>query len=120
MKKFIEKAAKKVSTAAGGADLVDYLGTRIAQRKNKSIKQTTSGKAALKSAGKVALNIASIAGTGALARGAARMGVKTGAKAVAKKKVVENALDKKYRLQDEYDYAQRALKNAKKAKNGKK
>jgi len=72
MKKFIAKAATKVSNAAGGKDLVDWLGTKIAQRKNPSIQQTTSGKAALKSAGKVAGTVATVAGVGGVARAGAR------------------------------------------------
>jgi len=62
----LNKAASKVSNLAGGRDLVDYAGTKIAQRNNPglSIPQTTSGKDALKSGAKVFGTVATLAGAG--------------------------------------------------------
>ena len=62
---FVNKASKKIASLAGGDDLVDYLGSKIARQK-----PTTSKKAAALSAGKVALTMSSIAGIGALGKAA--------------------------------------------------
>lgn len=73
------KATKVVANAAGGEKLVDYIGTKVAQKKNPtlSIPQTTSGREALTSAAKVGGTIASLAAGGGVARTLARRVPKT-------------------------------------------
>jgi len=73
------KAAAGVAKAAGGEKLVDYIGTKIAQKKNPtlSIPQTTSGKEAAISGAKVAGTIASLAAGGGMARSLVKRAPKT-------------------------------------------
>lgn len=93
VKKAIANATGKISDAAGAGPLVDYASSKIAKGMNspdvaKHVDDRTSGKDALKSAGNLGLTVASIAGTGALAKGVASMGAK---KAVAKKAISTSA-----------------------------
>lgn len=73
IKKMISKGANKITDMAGGRNLSEYLGTKMAQVKHPEIKQTVTGKQALVSAAKVAGTVAGVAGVGAgLARSAGK------------------------------------------------
>lgn len=73
-RKILDKAATGIAKASGGSDLVDYLGTKIAQKRNSnlSIPQTTSGKDALKSGAKVAGTILTAGAGGGISRALAK------------------------------------------------
>jgi hypothetical protein len=95
----LKKLASGVANLSGGNALVDYAGTKIAQRKNPELKQyipqTTTGKQALKSAGQVAGTIAALTGVGGAGR-ALTMALRKKAVPktnVMKKKIPTNAKD---------------------------
>lgn len=90
-------AVDKVNNMTGADKLVDYASSKIAKGMvskdvAKNVDDQTSGMDALKSAGKVGLSIASVAGTGALAKGAVGMAAKVAAKKVAAKAAAKPAL----------------------------
>ena len=81
----IANAARRTNKATGGENLSTYFGEKLAKigakgDAKKYVSQTVSGKDALKSAGKVGLNIASLTGAGTIAKG-----VSTGVKGILKK-----------------------------------
>jgi hypothetical protein len=67
------KVAKAVNKVTGGTQLAKYLGEGMAKRKNPAVTRTVSGKDALKSAGKVAMSIATVAGVGGVAKVATKV-----------------------------------------------
>lgn len=73
----LRKTTDAITNMAGGRELADYAGTKIAQRKDPSIPQTTSGMDALKSAGKVAGTIGALTGAGSLSKALSRKIPKT-------------------------------------------
>jgi len=97
----VVKGAEKVNEKTGGTKLADYIGGKLAKKFSKHKKyvtETTSGKEALKSAGKVGLSIASVVGTGAIAKGALKVGGKAATKAAKKA-----ALKKRVKAGKKYD-----------------
>ncbi len=63
LRKYLDKGAKAIAKAVGGADLVDYAGSKIAKMRAKGaakkyVEDKTSGRKALISAAKVAASIA--------------------------------------------------------------
>lgn len=89
LKKFINKAAKKVTKAVGGAKLADYAGAKYAKRKlkgtaaQKYVKDTTTKKEAMRSGAKVLATIGGMAAGGAIA------GLRAATKATKLAKVVK-------------------------------
>ena len=72
----VMSAAKGINKVTGGEKLSKYFGEKLAKmaakpETKKYVSQTVSGKDALKSAGKVALSVASVTGAGAAAKGVA-------------------------------------------------
>lgn len=68
----VDKLATKVNKVTGGTKLAKYLGEGMAKRKNPAVQRTVSGKEALKSAGKVLMSSATVAGVGGAAKLAAK------------------------------------------------
>ena len=107
MGKKTNKAARMIAKAAGGADLVDYLGSKIAKARTKDpnvrkhIEDKTSGKRALVSAVRVAATVA----PGVAYLKAARAG-----KVLKVAGRRENPLDRQYRRQDEEMWKIRGMK----------
>jgi hypothetical protein len=87
----IMKGANKVTDVVGARDLSNYAAGKMAKamvprEARKYVQDDTSGKAALKSAGKLGLSIASVASAAGLARGVAkRAAVKAAGKAAVKR-----------------------------------
>jgi hypothetical protein len=100
------KVSNKVSNVVGGRDLVDYAGSKIAKMRasddqKKYVEDKTSGKSALKSAGKVGLTVASITGAGKVAS--------TGLK-VLKKQGLKKAVSKPPGYKKEFVKANKLLR----------
>jgi hypothetical protein len=106
MGKKLNKAAHYVSKAAGGADLVNYLGAKIAKARikdkatRKLVEDRVSGKKALVSAARVAATVA----PGLAVLKAARAGK------IAKLARGESRVDKIYRRQDEEMWKAKGMK----------
>jgi len=93
----VGRIAQGITNVVGGKGITDYAGGR----------GTKMG--ALRGVANVVATVGS-GGAGIL-----RMAGKKATKVVVRK-AAESAIDRKYRIQDAYDYAQRAAKNAKKKK----
>jgi hypothetical protein len=68
IRKKLDKAARLVNKVTGATNLSRYIGESIAKRRNPAVQRTVTGKQALKSAGKTALSIATVAGVGGVAK----------------------------------------------------
>lgn len=66
----INKIANKINKASGGAPLADYLGGKLAKlgKNRKYVTETTTSKQALRSAGRVAATVGSLAVGGAISK----------------------------------------------------
>lgn len=95
----IMKGANKVTDVVGARDLSNYAAGKMAKamvpkEARKYVQDDTSGKAALKSAGKLGLSIASVASVAGAARGAGALATRSAAKkAVAKKAATKAKLE---------------------------
>jgi hypothetical protein len=110
--KKIVKAARAVNKLTGATNLSKYIGEGIAKKKNPAVQRTVTGKQALKSAGKTALSIATVAGVGGVA--------KLATKAKGAKATVHGAskafLKRTYSGHEKEAFRQAAKRNAKRRK----